>query len=63
VEEGVVGEIGPDYTSGECGYLLAKLVNPAIGHNTGDKSRHYLYELWPDVPATDGEFTYKLQPA
>lgn len=62
-EEGVVGEIGPDDTSGETAYCLAKLVNPAIGHNTGDKSRHYLYELWPDEPARDGEFTYKLQPA
>jgi hypothetical protein len=63
VEEGVVGEIGPDYTSGECAYVLAKKINPHIGHNSGDKARNYLYELWPDVPATDGDFTYKLQPA
>jgi hypothetical protein len=63
VEEGVIGEIGPDYTSGECAYVLAKKINPHIGHNTGDKARNYLYELWPDVPATDGDFTYRLQPA
>jgi hypothetical protein len=63
VREGVVGEIGPDYTSGECGYALAKQINPDIEHNSGDKARNYLYELWPDVPATDGDFTYRLQPA
>jgi hypothetical protein len=61
--EGVVGEIGPDYTSGECAYVLAKMINPMIEHNSGDKSRNYFYELWPGVPATDGDFTYKLQPA
>jgi hypothetical protein len=63
VQEGVVGEIGPDYTSGECAYCLAKIINPMIEHNSGDKGRTYLYELWPDVPARDGNFTYKLQPA
>jgi hypothetical protein len=63
VEEGVVGEIGPDYTSGEAAYCLAKLINSQVEHNSGDKERVYLYELWPGVPATDGEFTYKLQPA
>jgi hypothetical protein len=63
VQEGVVGEIGPDNKSGETAYCLAKIINPNIEYNTGDKSRVYLYELWPGVPATDGNFTYKLQPA
>jgi hypothetical protein len=63
VEEGVVGEIGPSDKTGETAYCLAKKLNPAIGHNSGDSNKIYLYELWPDVPATDGDFTYKLQPA
>lgn len=60
---GVTGEIGPDYTSGEAAYCLAKKINPAIQHNSGDKNRIYLYEIWPDIPAVVGDFTYKLQPA
>jgi hypothetical protein len=61
--EGVVGEIGPDDKTGECAYVLAKLLNPMIEHNCGDENEVYLYELWPNVPAVDGNFTYKLQPA
>ena len=61
--EGVVGEIGPDDKTGECAYVLAKLLNPMIEHNSGDEDDTYLYELWPDVPAQHGDFTYKLQPA
>lgn len=63
VEEGVVGEIGPDDKTGETAYVLAKALNPMIEHNCGDSNEIYLYELWPDVPARDGDFTYKLQPA
>lgn len=59
----VTGEIGPDYTSGEAAYCLAKRINPKIGHNSGDKTRHYIYELWPGIPAKVDGFTYKLQPA
>jgi hypothetical protein len=58
-ELGVVGEIGPDDKTGEAAYCLAKILNPKITHNTGDKSRIYLYEFWPDVPAPG----YKLQPS
>lgn len=63
VEEGVVGDIGPDDKTGECAYCLAKLVNPSITYNSGDKKKIYFYELWPDVAATVDGFTYKLQPA
>ncbi len=62
-KEGVVGEIGPDNKTGECAYCLAKLLNPMIDYNSGDSNHIYLYELWPDVPATVDGFTYKLQPA
>lgn len=62
-EDAVTGEIGPDYTSGEAAYCLAKLINPAITHNSGDKSRIYFYELLPDVPAVVNGKTYKLEPA
>src|SRR5262252_5761084 len=52
----VTGEIGPDYTTGEAAYCLAKIVNPKITHNSGDESLIYLYELWPGVPAVvDGK--------
>lgn len=61
--EGVVGEIGPDDKTGETAYCLAKILNPKIGHNSGDGNKIYLYELWPGVPAKEGSFTYKLQPA
>lgn len=63
VEEGVVGEIGPNNKTGETAYVLAKKLNPNIEHNSGDSQKDYLYELWPDVPAVDGDFTYRLQPA
>ena len=61
--DGVVGDIGPDYTTGECAYCLAKQVNPSVGHNSGDKSRVYFYELWPGVPAVVDGKQYKLEPA
>jgi hypothetical protein len=60
---GVIGDIGPSDKTGETAYALAKLLNPTVTHNSGDSSKIYLYELWPDVPATQGDFTYKLQPA
>lgn len=63
VEEGMVGEIGPDHKTGECAYVLAKKLNPSIGYNSGDEHRIYLYELWPGEAATVDGFTYKLQPA
>lgn len=59
----VTGEIGPDYTTGEAAYSLAKFIKSSISYNSGDKSRHYLYELWPGIAATVAGFTYKLQPA
>jgi hypothetical protein len=63
VEEGVVGEIGPDDKTGETAYVLAKKLNPMIEYNSGDTSKDYLYELWPDVPAVVDGKTYKLEPA
>lgn len=59
----VTGEIGPDDKTGEAAYCLAKIINPKITHNSGDKSRVYLYELWPDVPAVVDGKKYKLEPA
>jgi hypothetical protein len=59
--DGVCGEIGPDDKTGEAAYCLAKLVNPLVEHNSGDKSCVYLYELWPNVPATVDGVTYKLE--
>jgi hypothetical protein len=59
----VTGEIGPDYTTGEAAYCLAKLANPSISHNSGDKSRIYLYEVFPGVPAVVDGKTYELEPA
>lgn len=59
----ITGEIGPDDKTGEAAYCLAKKVNPSITYNSGDESRIYLYELWPDIPAVVDNFTYKLQPA
>jgi hypothetical protein len=59
----VTGEIGPDYTTGEAAYCLAKELNPKITHNSGDDKRIYLYELWPGKAAiVDGKH-YKLEPA
>jgi hypothetical protein len=60
---GVIGEIGPDYTTGEAAYCLAKIVNPKITYNSGDTNLIYLYELWPGIAAVVDGFTYKLQPA
>jgi hypothetical protein len=59
----VTGEIGPDDITGEAAYCLAKKVNPAVKHNSGDKSLIYFYELWPGVPATVDGKQYKLEPA
>lgn len=59
----VVGEIGPKNKTGEASYCLAKIINPSITHNSGDKRRIYLYEFWPGIPAVVGEKTYKLEPA
>jgi N-acetylmuramoyl-L-alanine amidase len=63
VSDGMTGEIGPDDMTGEAAYCLAKIINPAITHNSGDKKGNYLYELWPGIPAVVDGFTYKLQPA
>jgi N-acetylmuramoyl-L-alanine amidase len=61
--DAVTGEIGPDDKTGEAAYCLAKIINPVITHNSGDKKPNYLYELWPGIPAVVDGFTYKLQPA
>jgi hypothetical protein len=58
---GVTGEIGPDDKTGEAAYCLAKIVNPSISHNAGDKERIYLYELWPDIPAVVDGKQYELE--
>lgn len=58
---GVIGDIGPDDKTGEAAYSLAKIVNPAITHNSGDTKRIYLFELWPGLPATVDGRTYKLE--
>jgi hypothetical protein len=58
---GVCGEIGPDDKTGEAAYCLAKAVNTAVDYNAGDKSMHYLFELWPAIPATVDGTTYKLE--
>ena len=58
----VTGDIGPNTKTGEAAYCTAKIVNPAIGHNTGDERQIYFYELWPDVPAVVNGKTYKLEP-
>lgn len=60
---GVWGECGPKNKTGECAYILAKHLNPKISYNSGDSSKHYLYEAWPGVPARVGDKTYKLIPA
>jgi hypothetical protein len=59
----VTGEIGPDDKTGEAAYCLAKLINPDVKHNSGDKSRQYLYELWPGIPAVVNGKHYKLEGA
>jgi len=60
-QDAVTGEIGPDDKTGEAAYCLAKIVNPQITHNSGDKSLVYLYELWPDVPAVVDGKNYELE--
>jgi len=60
---GVVGDVGPDYETGECSYCLAKILNPSISHNSGDDHIIYLYEFWPGVPAVVDGKHYKLNPA
>jgi hypothetical protein len=59
----VVGDVGPSDKTGECSYVLAKEINPAITHNRGDTDNVYLYEFWPGVPAVVGNKKYKLVPA
>jgi hypothetical protein len=59
----VTGEIGPDDKTGEAAYCLSKIVNQKVTHNSGDKSRLYLYELWPGIPAVVDGKTYKLEAA
>lgn len=59
----VCGDIGPDDKTGEAAYCLAKILNPKITHNSGDKSLIYFYELWPGVPAVVDGKTYKLESA
>jgi Fungal chitosanase of glycosyl hydrolase group 75 len=59
----VTGEIGPDDKTGECSYCLAKILNPKIGYNSGDKTPIYLWELWPGVPAQVDGKSYALEPA
>lgn len=63
VEDAVTGEIGPSNKTGEAAYCLAKIINPSITHNSGDRKNHYLYELWPGKPAKVGSKTYKLESA
>ena len=59
--EAVCGETGPDNKTGEAAYCLAKQLNPKVTHNSGDKRRIYLYELWPGTPATVGGKRYQLE--
>jgi hypothetical protein len=59
----VCGEIGPDDKTGEAAYCLAKEINPEVTHNSGDKRRVYLYELWPGIEAVVDGKRYDLEPA
>jgi len=61
--DAVTGEIGPKNKTGEAAYCLAKIINPSITHNSGDKGLNYLYELFPGVPATVDGVKYELEPA
>jgi len=61
--QAVTGEIGPSDKTGEAAYCLAKVLNPKISHNSGDKNRIYLYECWPGIPAVVDGKSYKLEPA
>jgi hypothetical protein len=60
---GVVGDIGPDDKTGEAAYCLAKAINPAVKHNSGDLTRGYLYEIFPGTPAVVDGKHYRLEPA
>jgi hypothetical protein len=57
----VTGDIGPDEKTGEAAYCLAKIINSAITHNTGDEKLIYFYELWPGKAAVVDGKTYKLE--
>jgi N-acetylmuramoyl-L-alanine amidase len=57
----VTGEIGPEDKTGEAAYCAAKILNPMIDYNSGDKRRLYLYELWPGLPATVAGKVYPLE--
>jgi hypothetical protein len=57
----VVGDVGPHKKLGEAAYILAKTVNPNVGHNSGDERHDYLYELKPGSPAVVDGKTYNLQ--
>jgi len=59
----VVGDIGPRTKTGEAAYCLAKTLNNAITHNSGDSRRLYLYELFPGQAAVVDGKKYRLQPA
>jgi len=63
IQEAVTGDIGPKDKTGEAAYCLAKIVNPKISHNTGDKNLIYLYELWPGKAAIVDGKKYKLESA
>jgi len=63
VSDAVTGEIGPDDKTGEAAYCLAKILNPKITHNSGDKSMIYFYELWPGKAAVVDGKKYALEPA
>ncbi len=60
--DAVTGDIGPSNKTGEASYCAAKAVNPTITYNSGDQAYNYLYELWPNKPATVNGKTYKLEP-
>jgi hypothetical protein len=60
--DAVTGEIGPSDKTGEAAYCLAKIVNPSVTHNSGDKERSYLYEFWPGEAAVVDGKNYKLEP-
>jgi len=59
---GVVGTTGPADKTGECALVLAKVLNPAVTANSGDKREDYLYEFWPGVPAVVDGKQYQLVP-
>jgi len=58
----VVGTSGPPDKTGEASHALAKVLNPAVTPNSGDKREDYLYEMWPGVPAIVDGKQYQLVP-